>query len=357
MMSFDLLKNYEKIELINDGLFSRVDLMQNIKNRNKKLILKTYNKQENAQFNMLKYVFIENEALIKLQKSNYVVKLLFSINNLDSYYFGLEFYSNGNLQEFIENYFYEKFISYENFNEIKDIYLNGIKYSLYQILLGLEELYFKAIVHRDLKPDNILFDDKMNIKICDFGSAKILNFRSKSRSFTNLKRILNLNSNYLVKSKSDEDLNKLSFEENDTNQLDTLKSSLVGTPNFISPEILAQKTNIDHTCDLWSYGNLAYFLIFNEFYFDGNDMNEIFKKIKSFNQFNTKVNVDINIELIKSCLNLISKLIVKEPNERLGSFRNGGYENLKKHKFFNEINSNLNESPLKYFINNKNKLI
>lgn len=32
----------------------------------------------------------------------------------------------------------------------------------------------QGISHRDLKPENILIDKKGTIKICDFGSAKIL---------------------------------------------------------------------------------------------------------------------------------------------------------------------------------------
>eukprot|EP00041_Stephanoeca_diplocostata_P008830 m.132390 g.132390 ORF g.132390 m.132390 type:complete len:57 (+) comp17497_c0_seq3:637-807(+) len=30
------------------------------------------------------------------------------------------------------------------------------------------------IIHRDLKPENILLSTNMHIKICDFGTAKIL---------------------------------------------------------------------------------------------------------------------------------------------------------------------------------------
>ena len=32
----------------------------------------------------------------------------------------------------------------------------------------------KNVCHRDLKPDNILLDAKFNIKVCDFGEAKVI---------------------------------------------------------------------------------------------------------------------------------------------------------------------------------------
>ena len=41
-------------------------------------------------------------------------------------------------------------------------------------MLALEFLHSKNISHRDLKPDNILLDEKYNIKICDFGEAKVI---------------------------------------------------------------------------------------------------------------------------------------------------------------------------------------
>jgi len=45
-----------------------------------------------------------------------------------------------------------------------------------QVLKGIEFIHSKGVVHRDLKPENILIDpDTLQVKICDFGSAKKIN--------------------------------------------------------------------------------------------------------------------------------------------------------------------------------------
>lgn len=45
-----------------------------------------------------------------------------------------------------------------------------------QLLSGLEFLHTNLVMHRDLKPDNVLVSSRGEVKITDFGLARIYSF-------------------------------------------------------------------------------------------------------------------------------------------------------------------------------------
>jgi mitogen-activated protein kinase 1/3 len=80
-----------------------------------------------------------------------------------------------------------------SFEEFKDVYMvqtlmetdlhkllktqrlsaDHIRYFVYQILRGLKYIHSANVLHRDLKPSNILLNTSCDLKICDFGLARV----------------------------------------------------------------------------------------------------------------------------------------------------------------------------------------
>lgn len=50
-----------------------------------------------------------------------------------------------------------------------------VRYFTYQLLRGLKYIHSANVIHRDLKPANVLVNNNCDLKICDFGLARIDN--------------------------------------------------------------------------------------------------------------------------------------------------------------------------------------
>ncbi len=48
-----------------------------------------------------------------------------------------------------------------------------VKFFLYQVLRGVKYIHSVGIVHRDIKPKNLLVSKTCDLKICDFGLARL----------------------------------------------------------------------------------------------------------------------------------------------------------------------------------------
>jgi serine/threonine protein kinase/Tfp pilus assembly protein PilF len=140
-----------------------------------------------------------------------------------------------------------------------------------QLCAGLSEAHQEGIVHRDIKPENILIDKKNNVKILDFGLAK-------------LKGVTNL----------------------------TQDSSTLGTIRYMSPEQVRGE-EIDHRSDIWSVGVILHELLTGKVPFTGDyDQAVLYSILNDAPDpvFNKK---DPDKLRLKS---IINKVLTKEPDKR-----------------------------------------
>ncbi|XP_026177028.1 serine/threonine-protein kinase D2 isoform X1 [Mastacembelus armatus] len=108
------------------------------------------------------------------------------------------------------------------------------KFFITQILAALRHLHFKNIVHCDLKPENVLLasaDPFPQVKLCDFGFARIIGEKSFRRS-------------------------------------------VVGTPAYLAPEVLLNQ-GYNRSLDMWSVGVIMYVSLSGTFPFnEDEDIND-----------------------------------------------------------------------------------
>jgi hypothetical protein len=95
-----------------------------------------------------------------------------------------------------------------------------------QICTALQYAHDEGVVHRDIKPENILLNKKGQVKIADFGLAKLLG------------------------TAPDKAL--------------TMSQAAMGTMNYMAPEQRQNAQNVDHRADIYSLGVVFYEMLTGE---------------------------------------------------------------------------------------------
>ncbi len=152
-----------------------------------------------------------------------------------------------------------------------------------QIAKALSEAHEHGIIHRDLKPSNIFINERNEVKVLDFGLAKLLDADS-------------YNSKSLSSATSD------LFTQ-------TREGIFMGTPSYSSPEQLLG-TSVDQRSDIFSLGAVFYECLSGQAAFAGKNFAEICAQvIKEDPLPPSQVNLSVSPEYDGVALKALSKRV------------------------------------------------
>ncbi|KAF3340491.1 CBL-interacting protein kinase 1 isoform X1 [Carex littledalei] len=137
-----------------------------------------------------------------------------------------------------------------------------------QLIDGVSYCHERGVYHRDLKPENVLTDTKGTIKISDFGLSAL--------------------------------------PENN----DDLLHTTCGSPNYIAPEVLANRGYDGSMSDIWSCGVILYVMLVGRLPFEDRNIVVLYQKI-------SKGETKIPTWLSTGAQNLLKRILDPNPKTRI----------------------------------------
>lgn len=311
---------FKVLTVLGRGAFGTVNLVR-MKTTQAIFAMKILTKEKTLMGNHESHVRAERDVLTDAAASDenqWIVKLFYTFQDLDNLYFVMEYLPGGDLLSLL--------IQLEIFSEEMACFYAA------EMILGIEELHKLGYIHRDIKPDNFLIDARGHLKLADCGLATDFHWSHESDYYdairSDTKKISCLTpsttesctENQLVDSviwplppledgemmKKDEgqharttSIKSISEEERLANvfchppkdhrlltwrirsrmqQTHSRKYSVVGTNNYIAPEVLKGEP-YDFSIDWWSLAVIVFEMLYGYPPFSSSSQEETRQKI------------------------------------------------------------------------------
>ncbi|QWO71531.1 protein kinase 1 [Orgyia pseudotsugata single capsid nuclopolyhedrovirus] len=148
---FVLQKQYKLV----DGKFGKVSVYKHVPTQKELLVKYIKSKAFNA---------IEPYVHFLMKNNKYYVNLYYSFNWLRGHLLIMDFVKEGDLFDLLKR---------QRLNE------DEIRFIVFQVAEAVDALHAYKIIHNDIKLENVLCDNKLKIRLCDYGLCQHINTKSK----------------------------------------------------------------------------------------------------------------------------------------------------------------------------------